>query len=49
VIGSVVEDRPDDCREQVSGGQVYLYCNGAWYQPVQAGAQTQYQVVAPPR
>jgi hypothetical protein len=48
VIGSVVNKKPDDCQEQMSGGQVYLYCNGAWYQPVAAGGQTQYQVVAPP-
>jgi hypothetical protein len=49
VIGSTVKDKPDDCQQTMSNGQVYMNCNGTWYQPVQAGGQTQYQVIAPPQ
>lgn len=45
VIGSVVNDKPDNCQQVVSGGQVYQYCDGTYYVPVSNG----YQVVAPPR
>ena len=45
IIGSVVNDKPDNCQQVVSGGQVYQYCNGTYYMPVSNG----YQVVAPPR
>ncbi len=45
VIGSTVNDKPDDCQPVVSGGQQYLYCNGTYYSAVSNG----YQVVAPPR
>jgi hypothetical protein len=49
VIGSTTNEKPSDCQETVSNGQVYMYCNGNWYQPIQSGSQTQYQVIAPPR
>lgn len=49
VIGSTVNEKPSGCQETVSNGQVYMNCNGTWYQPMQAGGQTQYQVIAPPR
>lgn len=49
VIGSVVNDRPDGCQETVSNGQVFLNCNGTWYQPVTNNGQQQYQVIAPPQ
>lgn len=49
VIGSTVKDKPSDCQQSMSNGQVYMNCNGTWYQPVQAGGQTQYQVIAPPK
>ena len=45
VIGSVVEDKPDDCQPVNAYGQSYLYCNGTYYQQVSQG----YQVVAPPQ
>lgn len=49
VIGSVVKDKPSgDCQQQMQNGQVYMLCNGVWYTPIQAGGQTNYQVVAPP-
>lgn len=49
VIGSVVKEKPSgDCQQQVANGQSYMVCNGVWYSPVQAGSQTNYQVVAPP-
>jgi hypothetical protein len=53
IVGSIVTDKPtqsngSDCQEQMSGGQVYLYCNGKYYQPVQTGSGTGYQVVNPP-
>jgi hypothetical protein len=44
VIGSVSNDKPDDC-QPVNG---YLYCNGTYYQPIQQNGQTAYQVVPPP-
>ena len=49
VIGSTVKDKPSDCQQSMSNGQVYMNCNGTWYQPVMSGGQQQYQVVAPPR
>ena len=49
VIGSTVNDRPDDCQQSMSNGQVYMNCNGTWYQPVMNGNQQQYQVINPPR
>ena len=53
IVGSIVTTKPtesngSDCQEQMSGGQVYLYCNGKYYQPVQTGSGTGYQVVNPP-
>ena len=53
IVGSIVTTKPtesngSDCQEQMSGGQVYLYCNGKYYQPVQTGRGTGYQVVNPP-
>jgi len=53
IVGSIVTDKPTEsngsaCQEQMSGGQVYLYCNGKYYQPVQTGSGTGYQVVNPP-
>lgn len=48
VIGSTTNDKPDDCQQTVSNGQVYMNCNGTWYQPMQNGSQTQYTVIAPP-
>lgn len=44
VIGSIVKDKPDECKPVVSGGQQYLLCNGVYYQQVSSG----YQVVTPP-
>lgn len=51
IVGSIVTSKPSsDCQEQMSGGQVYLYCNGKYYQPVQTSSGTGYQVVnAPPK
>lgn len=55
IVGSILTSKPTDsnggdCKEQMSGGQVYLYCNGKYYQPVQTGGGTAYQVVnAPPK
>jgi hypothetical protein len=49
VIGSTVNEKPSGCTEQMSNGQVYLNCNGTWYQPVQSGSNTNYTVVQPPR
>jgi hypothetical protein len=49
VIGSTVNQKPSGCQETVSNGQVYMNCNGTWYQPMQSGGQTQYQVIAPPQ
>lgn len=49
VIGSTTNEKPSGCQETVSNGQVYMNCNGTWYQPMQSGSQTQYQVIAPPR
>jgi len=53
IVGSIVTTKPTEsngsaCQEQMSGGQVYLYCNGKYYQPVQTGSGTGYQVVNPP-
>ena len=53
IVGSILTSKPTDssggdCKEQMSGGQVYLYCNGKYYQPVQTGSGTGYQVVNPP-
>jgi hypothetical protein len=53
IVGSVLTSKPTDssggdCKEQMSGGQVYLYCNGKYYQPVQTSSGTGYQVVNPP-
>nr|WP_310525115.1 DUF6515 family protein [Polymorphobacter sp.] len=48
VVGSSTNDKPDDCQQSVSNGQVYMNCNGTWYQPMQNGSQTQYTVVNPP-
>jgi len=45
VIGSVVQDKPDDCEPISVGGQQYLNCNGVAYQQVAGG----YQVVEPPQ
>ena len=44
VIGSVSNDKPDDCQPVSSNGVAFLYCNGTYYQQVSIG----YQVVAPP-
>lgn len=44
VIGSVSNDKPDNCQPVSSNGVAYLYCNGTYYQQVSNG----YQVVAPP-
>jgi hypothetical protein len=44
VIGSVSNEKPDDCQPVNAYGQSYLYCNGTYYQQVSQG----YQVVAPP-
>lgn len=49
VIGSTVNDKPSDCQQSMSNGQVYMNCNGTWYQPVMNGGQQQYQVINPPR
>jgi hypothetical protein len=49
VIGSTTNQKPSGCQETVSNGQVYMNCNGTWYQPMQTGGQTQYQVIAPPQ
>lgn len=49
VIGSVSNDKPDDCQPVNSNGTSYLYCNGTYYQQVQQGGQPAYQVVAPPQ
>ena len=49
VIGSTVNDKPDDCQQAMSNGQVYMNCNGTWYQPVMNNGQQQYTVIAPPR
>jgi len=49
VIGSTTNEKPSDCQQTVSNGQVYMNCNGTWYQPIQNGSQTQYQVIAPPQ
>ncbi len=49
VIGSTTKEKPSDCQQTVSNGQVYMNCNGTWYQPIQSGGQTQYQVIAPPQ
>jgi hypothetical protein len=55
IVGSILTSKPTDssggeCKEQMSGGQVYLYCNGKYYQPVQTSSGTGYQVVnAPPK
>lgn len=49
VIGSTTNTKPDNCQQSVSNGQVYMNCNGTWYQPMQNGSQTQYTVVTPPR
>jgi hypothetical protein len=53
IVGSILTSKPTDssggdCKEQMSGGQVYLYCNGKYYQPVQTSSGTGYQVVNPP-
>ena len=49
VIGSQTNQKPSGCQESVSNGQLYMYCNGNWYQPIQNGSSTSYQVVNPPR
>jgi hypothetical protein len=55
IVGSILTSKPTDssggdCKEQMSGGQIYLYCNGKYYQPVQTSSGTGYQVVnAPPK
>jgi hypothetical protein len=49
VIGSTTNDKPSDCQQTMSNGQVYMNCNGTWYQPVMNNGQQQYQVIAPPR
>ena len=38
-----------ECEQQISNGQVYVNCNGTWYQPVQMGTQTNYQQSQAPR
>ena len=48
VIGSTTNDKPSDCQQTMSNGQVYMNCNGTWYQPVTNNGQQQYQVIAPP-
>jgi hypothetical protein len=53
IVGSIVTNKPtesngSDCSEQISDGQVYLYCNGKYYQPLQTGSGTAYQVTNPP-
>lgn len=49
VIGSTTNEKPSDCQQTMSNGQVYMNCNGTWYQPVTNSGQQQYQVIAPPR
>lgn len=49
VIGSTTNQKPDDCEQTVSNGQVYMNCNGTWYQPVMNNGQQQYTVINPPR
>lgn len=49
VIGSTTNQKPSDCQQTMSNGQVYMNCNGTWYQPVMNNGQQQYQVIAPPR
>ena len=48
VIGSTTNDKPSDCQQSMSNGQVYMNCNGTWYQPVMNNGQQQYTVIAPP-
>jgi hypothetical protein len=49
VIGSTTNEKPDNCQQSMSNGQVYMNCNGTWYQPVTSNGQQQYQVIAPPQ
>ena len=49
VIGSTTTQQPANCQQSVSNGQVYLNCNGTWYQPMTSNGQQQYTVIAPPR
>jgi hypothetical protein len=44
VIGSVSNEKPDNCQPVNANGRSYLYCNGTYYEQVSQG----YQVVAPP-
>ncbi len=48
VIGEIFEDEPDNCQQQVSNGQVYMFCNGVWYQPVMQGSNVNYLVSPAP-
>ena len=47
VIGSTTNEKPGDCQQSMSNGQVYMNCNGTWYQPVMNNGQQQYQVIPP--
>ncbi len=48
VIGSVVNEKPDDCQPVNANGQQYLYCNGTYYLPATSAGPNSYQVVPPP-
>jgi len=48
VVGAILKDKPDNCEQSIHSGQVYMYCNGTWYQPVQSGSNTNYVVVNKP-
>lgn len=54
IVGSILTDKPSnkdgsDCQQTISNGQVYMNCNGTWFQPVQMGNDVNYQTVNPPR
>jgi len=54
IVGSILTDKPSnkdgsECEQTISNGQVYMNCNGTWFQPVQSGSNVNYQTVNPPR
>lgn len=54
IVGSILTDKPtnndgSECQQTISNGQVYMNCNGTWFQPVQMGSDVNYQAVNPPR
>jgi hypothetical protein len=49
VVGSLVHSLPPQCSAVVVNGITYQNCGGTWYQPMYAGTQITYVVVAPPR